>query len=246
QVDMQDFTALTCTMAAIQKDYPETQKIIFGSDDRYVELLIKNRTHFSSKWVVPYSDYESYISVVDKTNFSNLCEQLDILHPRTVVLRESETFELAYPVIIKAAQTTEYHNLDFEGKNKVYICQHEEEAATIISRIRQAGYTSDLLVQEYIPGDDTHLGIVTVYVSHKDLQIKLFSYANVLVDDPTPSAIGNRLAGWVRAHMQVLDPLRRMIAATSCYCFATFDVKYDARRNDYVFFEMSGRLGLSN
>ena len=246
QVDMQDFTALTCTMAAIQKDYPETQKIIFGSDDRYVELLIKNRTHFSSKWVVPYSDYESYISVVDKTNFSNLCEQLDILHPRTVVLRESESFELAYPVIIKAAQTTEYHNLDFEGKNKVYICQHEEEAATIISRIRQAGYTSDLLVQEYIPGDDTHLGIVTVYVSQKDLQIKLFSYANVLVDDPTPSAIGNSLAGWVREEKQVEEPISRMIAATGFYGFATFDVKYDARRNDYVFFEMNGRLGLSN
>ena len=58
QADMQDFTALTDTMAAIQKDYPETQKIIFGSDDRYVELLIKNKNCFSSKWLIPYTDYE--------------------------------------------------------------------------------------------------------------------------------------------------------------------------------------------
>lgn len=244
--NMHDVTALRETMAAIAHDFSGTQKIIFGSDDRYVELLIKNKTFFSADWIIPYSDYDSYISFVDKTNFRNLCEQLNILHPRTVILNASESFDLAYPVIIKPAQSSHYHHLDFEGKKKVYICQNKAEAVATIARIRLAGYTHELLVQEYIPGDDTSLGIVTVYVSQKDLQIKLFSYANVLVDDPTPSAIGNSLAGWVREESLIEEPIYRMIEATGFYGFATFDVKYDARRNDYVFFEMNGRLGLSN
>lgn len=246
QSDMQDVTALVQTMAKIERDYPSTKKIIFGSDDRYVELLIQNKLHFSKKWVVPYAGYEAYVSVADKTNFYNLCEELNIPHPQTVVIHDSEAFNLAFPVIIKAAQTPEFQNLQFEGKKKIYICQNEKEAKAVIAQIRLAGYSADLLVQEYIPGDDTYLGIVTVYVSKKDLQVKLFSYANVLVDDPTPSAIGNSLAGWVRDEKRIEEPIYRMMEATGFYGFATFDVKYDARRNEFVFFELNGRLGLSN
>lgn len=246
QTDMQDVATLVQTMTKIARDYPDTKKKIFGSDDRYVELLIKNRLHFPGDWVVPYADHDAYLAVTDKTNFYNLCERLDISHPRTAVIHNSEPFNLAFPVIIKAAQTPEFQNLQFEGKKKIYICHNEKEAATVIAQIRLAGYTSDLLVQEYIPGDDTCLGIVTVYVSKKDLQVKLFSYANVLVDDPTPSAIGNSLAGWVREEKRIEEPIYKMMAATGFYGFATLDVKYDARRDAFVFFELNGRLGLSN
>lgn len=246
QSHMQDVTALRETMAAIEQDYPGTKKLIFGSDDRHVELLIKHKSCFSKDWLVPYSDYESYLTVTDKTYFYELCERLDIPYPRTVIVRNSEAFELVYPVIIKPAQSSSYHNLQFDGKEKVYLCQSSEEAQAVVTRIRQAGYTQKLIVQEYIPGNDTHLGIVTVYVSQKDLQIKLFSYANVLVDDPTPSAIGNSLAGWVREEKRIEEPISRLIEATGFYGFATLDVKYDARRNEYIFFELNGRLGLSN
>lgn len=246
QLQMTDIESMLETMVAIEIQEPETKKIIFGSDDRYVSFLIENRMLFGPNWLVPYPDEQTYEAVTDKTLFYELCEQLDVAYPRTVVLDRTSTFDLTYPVIIKAAQTPEYQNLDFEGKKKVYLCQTQEEAWQNIALIRQAGYTAALIVQEYIPGDDTSLGIVTAYVAKKDGQIKLISYANVLVDDPTPSAIGNSLAGFVREEESIKEPIQRIVEASGFYGFMTFDVKYDARRCEYIFFEVNGRLGLSN
>ncbi|MDE1548262.1 carbamoyl phosphate synthase-like protein [Jeotgalibaca caeni] len=244
---MTDFHSFQKTMLQIENQYPDCQKLLFGSDDRYVEDLLRWRDTFPSHWVVPYVERETYEAVTNKVRFHELCEAVGVPHPRTVVLtKEDQDFTLPYPVIIKPADTPAYQRMDFAGKKKVYICLDEVEASRRIALIRQNGYQEDLIVQEYITGNDETLGVAMVYVAKYDRKVKLHSFANVLVDDPTPSAIGNSLASIVVEEEELTESIEKIFAATNFYGFATFDVKYDSRKQQYVFFELNARLGSSN
>ena len=247
QASPMDIDQLLQTLDQIDRDYPEAEKLIFGSDDCYVELLVEHRHRFAEKWQVPYVERETYDQVTVKSSFYELCQQIGVSYPRTSILNsDNRRFSLGFPVIVKPAQTPDYQTLRFEGKQKVYICYDEQEASEKIALIYKNGYSGELIVQEYIQGDDQTLGIVTAYVAKKDRQLKLLSYSNVLVDDPTPSAIGNSLAGIVRREPEIEESVKKLLAASDFYGFATFDVKYDQARDEYVFFELNGRLGSSN
>lgn len=248
QVDhLANFSSFMTAMEQLDAAYPTQKKIIFGSDDYYVENLIHWADAFPSEWIIPYAKKSIYESVTDKTNFYQLCETLDIPYPRTVVMDEIEEINsFSYPVIVKPAQTEPYQKLSFAGKRKVYICQDEAMFQEAFQFMRDNHYTGEIIVQEYIPGCDTHLGIVTAYVAKKDRQLKLLSYANVLIDDPTPDAIGNSLVCLTQENPELEESIQKIFAATDFYGFATFDVKYDARTKQYVFFELNARLGSSN
>lgn len=247
QSNIMNIEQLMSTFQQIEADFPNSKKLLFGSDDCYVELLINKREQFSNQWIVPYVEKETYKQVTDKSRFYDLCHQIGVPYPRTSIVKKAEqTFSLTFPVIIKPAQTPDFQILSFEGKQKVYICYDMQEASENISLIYQNGYQGELIVQEYIQGDDQSLGIVTAYVAKKDRKLKLVSFANVLVDDPTPSAIGNSLAGIVRKEPALMESIIKIVEASDFYGFATFDVKYDSDRGKYVFFELNGRLGSSN
>lgn len=66
------------------------------------------------------------------------------------------------------------------------------------------------------------------------------------MEDHTPSAIGNHLTIWAREEQKIVASVQKLIAETEFYGFSNFDVKYDKRKDDYVFFELNGRLGVSN
>lgn len=247
QKKMDDLLSFFETIHQIDQDYPTVPKIILGSDDLYVEILLRNRDLFSSDWVIPYVDRKTYCLMNNKHSFYEICEKAAVPYPQTVILTgKASRFDLPFPVIIKPSQSSLYQPLRFLGKKKVYICQTEEEAKETVRFIRENGYREELVIQEYIAGDDSCLGIVTAYVSQKDYEIKLISFGGVLLDDHTPTAIGNSLAVLVREETRIRESVRKILQSASFYGFATFDVKYDAIHDRYVFFELNARLGSSN
>ena len=95
-----------------------------------------------------------------------------------------------FPVILKPANVVIYNHLNFEGKNKIYKIETQEELAKTIKIIIQAGYKDRLIIQEFIPGDDSNLFDSVVYVDRNG-KVKVQSFAQIGLQERTKSMVGN-------------------------------------------------------
>lgn len=228
--------------------YPQTQKIILGSDDWFVEQVIKERAIFEGDWLVPYVDQETLNRAVNKSSFYEVCEKHQIPHPRTY---DSDGDLSLLPAdqayVVKAANTPVYQNLEFEGKEKVFICENRAEAEAAINLIRQAGYQDEIVLQDFISSQPPEQATITLYRSPHDQEIKLFSFGRIMVEDPTPLALGNYLTILTgEAPQKVLADASTLMEALNWTGFANFDLIYDSRQQVFNFLELNPRLGISN
>lgn len=110
--------------------------------------------------------------------------------------------------------------------------------------VRQGGYTADLLLQEYIPGPDTALGVVNAYCA-RDGSVPWIVQGQVLLQERTPEGIGNYgaiLTEPARQDTALLESLANLLRRSGWRGYANFDLKYD-RCGEPVLFEMNPRQG---
>ena len=55
-------------------------------------------------------------------------------------------------------------SVDFEGRKKAFIIEDRAEFDKIVERIYQAGYNYEMIVQDFIPGDDSNMRVLNAYV----------------------------------------------------------------------------------
>lgn len=239
--------ALLTLLKNIDKRYPTIKKILLASTDNSVELLITHKSHFPKNWIIPYVDKEVFYRATNKASFYTICESESVPYPKTLVINEYEPhLPFGFPIIIKPTNSMKYHAIDYPGKEKVYICEDHATYKKSIHDMRHNGYDDEIILQEYLPGDDSLVGVATVYSSHKTGEVKVISFGQTLLEDHTPSAIGNHLAILTKKDDQIVRDVTKLIHATGWTGFSNFDVKYDSRDQTYKFFELNARLGRSN
>lgn len=235
------------TIGMIEKDFPGIKKIIIGADDRYAEMLVRLQRHFPEQWVVPYVSEEVFGRATNKESFYAVCEKAGVPYPKTLVITEfEEKLPFEFPIVVKPADSPAYQSLHFAGKEKVFFAKSLDEYRRIFRLMRGGGYREPIVVQEFVPGDDRSLAVVTAYTSPEDREVKLIVFGQILLEDHTPSGIGNHLAILARPEDSITEDVRKLIAETGFTGFSNFDLKYDERTGRYVFFELNGRLGVSN
>ena len=114
----------------------------------------------------------------------------------------------------------------------------------MVDTVRQGGYAGDLLLQEYIPGPDTALGVVNAYCA-KDGSVPWMVQGQVLLQERTPEGIGNYaaiLTEPARQDTALLVALAALLRRSGWRGYANFDFKYD-RSGKPVLFEMNPRQG---
>ena len=97
-----------------------------ASADRLVWLLVQVRDRLPAHLTVPYVARPLLERMTDKASFSQVCEELGVPHPRTVVVdcaveQDPDTSGLTFPVFAKAASTVEYAKVSFPGKSKGFV-----------------------------------------------------------------------------------------------------------------------------
>ena len=101
-----------------------------------------------------------------------------------------------------------------------------------------------MLLQEYIPGPDTRLGVVNAYCA-RDGSVPWLVQGQPLLQERTPEGTGNYAAVLVepvRQDTALLDTLRGLLQAAGWRGYANFDLKYD-RSGTPVLFELNPRPG---
>ena len=116
-----------------------------------------------------------------KTYFFDCSKKTDI--------KEVINYFSEYPLIIKPSDVVEYHNLDIV-LDKVFKVYEESELEETINKIKNANYSGTLIIQEFIPGDDSQLFDSLFYVG-KDKKAKLATFAQIGLQERTPTGIGN-------------------------------------------------------
>ena len=141
-----------------------------------------------------------------------------------------------------------YNHLSFEGKNKIYKVHNEKELLDTISIIREGGYEDILIVQEFIPGDDSCLFDAVLYVNTKG-NVEFMSFAQIGLQERTKGMVGNAavlINGFNTTEGDVLKmskAIKTFMETISYRGFAEIDMKYDVRDHTFKVLEINARQG---
>lgn len=241
------------TMAALGREVTAAGKVglVVGCGDHYVRLIARHREELEPWCFVPYCPYDLMEELQRKDRFYDLCEELGIDYPRTAYLHctEGAAFELPgdlrFPIVAKPSHWSSYHPVQFEGKRKIFFLDTPEELETVWRRLSATAYDEELVVQEYVAGDDTAMRIVSALVG-ADGEIVFLEGGHVLLEDHAPFAIGNPAIIVPTDEPELLEGARRILEATGYRGMANFDVKVDATDGSFRFFEINTRSGGSS
>ncbi len=248
--DGHDPQQLVDRLLEVARSMPERRLLLMANSDWLVRVVVQHREELEKFYAVPFLSQELLDQISDKATFAEICERLGISVPRTIVQdfatgAPDVAVDLEFPVIAKAASSADYQDVEFAGKKKVFEIATPAELAWLWGALRGAGFQGRFVVQELVPGDDTQMRSITAYVdSHGE--ITLLCSAHVLLEEHTPSGLGNPAAMITDRDDAMLAQARTFLAETGYRGFANFDVKVDPRSGQFRFFEVNPRIGRNN
>ena len=222
--------------------------ILMGCTDEYAEFIIDHRDLLSKSYITPYIDRQLKDKLIEKESFYKMCEEKGLHYPKTYIFSKGDPisdFEFSYPLIIKPSDSVSYWQFPFEGMKKVYIAKDKDEFIKITNRIYEGKYHKNLIIQDFIPGDDSNMRVLTCY-SDRNAKVKMMSLGHVLLEEHTPTAIGNHAAIITEYNEELMNGIKDFLESIAYVGYSNFDIKYDPRDNKYKLFEVNLRQGRSN
>ena len=229
--------------------HPDKPVLCIGCGDSYVKLCAENRDQFPPNVIAPYISGELMNTLINKEKFYALCDQYGLDHPATVVHRAQmgHDFELPFdaPYICKPSNGVEYWAHPFEGNDKVFILNTRQELEATLDKVYASGYSDSMIIQEFIPGDDSFMRVLTNY-SDRNGQVKMMCLGHVLLEEHTPHGLGNHAVILLEENEALCLKIKAFLEELGYVGFSNFDIKYDARDGKYKAFEINCRQGRSN
>lgn len=232
----------------LKKDYDIL--ILIASSDQYAELCIENRSELEQHYSMPFAPTNLLTDLVDKKSFYEKCEEYQLDYPKTTFISKENYKEISnpysFPVVLKASNSIKYFNLSFKGKKKAFILNSNEELSRTLKAIYETtDYDDYMILQDYIPGDDSNMYVLNAYVNSKG-KTTLMCLGHSLMEDPSPDLIGNYLAITNANADEVYPKFKDFLENIGYRGFANFDMKYDRRDGKYKVFEINLRQGRSS
>jgi len=247
--NLEEEGTLKRVVSDLAQEFKDKTIILLGCGDSYIELLAKNKENFPGNTIAPYVDYSKMQTLINKESFYQICDRFGLPHPTTFIYRrgmgEEITLPFEYPVVVKPANQVAYWKNPFPGQKKVYKAGRSQELFQIVSRIYSSGYRDNLIIQDFVPGDDTFMRVLTCYSSRSG-KVKLAALGHVLLEEHTPHGIGNHAAIINVENDALVNKVRKFLDDISYVGFSNLDIKYDVRDKTYKFLELNARQGRSN
>ena len=245
------------TLNAYAKKSQFNQIVLIATSDKYVRLIAENKDALDKKFVFNYPSLETVNTLLVKDNFyTAFKDRLEL--PKTLVysckektgLDEISKQGFMYPLILKPGNGVEYNKHHFDGMSKVYKLNSHEEVSSTIDLIQNSGYTDNLILQEFIPGDDCEL-FDAVFYAGSDKKVQLMTFAQIGLQERTPTGVGNCtvLVNGFDEHgykEELVCKMKDFLESIGYQGFAEFDLKYDSRDGKYKIFEINPRQARSS
>ena len=234
---------------AVAKEFEDRTVLLLGCGDSYVQLAARYRDKLPSNVVAPYISEDLLNTLINKEHFYELCDKYGVDHPATFIYDRSmgHDFKLPWgpPYIAKPADSVAYWACGVHSLAKVYICKTWEELMESLDHVYEAGYKDHMILQEFIPGDDTYMRVLTSY-SDRNARVTTMCLGHVLLEEHSPHGIGNH-AVIITEYDEPLElQIKKLLENLHFVGFSNFDIKYDSRDKKYKVFEINCRQGRSN
>ena len=222
--------------------------ILHGSADWNTRMISLHKAELEQWYVVPYIDFELLDEITQKRRFYEICEELGIAYPKTWYIpcptehEPLDTSQFPYPLIAKPSNSAAWDDIEFPGKKKIYEIETPEELTRAFEAVCASPYQHDLIVQDFIPGDDDAIRSLTTFSDAKG-QLRVVSGGRVALQDHSPLALGNPVCILGEQVDKIIEDAERFLAHVGYRGYANFDIKYDRRDGSYRFFEVNTRPG---
>lgn len=236
-------------VSAFSEEHRDKSVLLIGCGDSYVRLCSDHMGTYPGNIIAPYPDSKLVDALFHKEHFYRICRQHDIAYPRTLIYQRKmgANFSLPFdaPYVLKPANPVLYWQFPFPTQKKVFILEDREELLNVLNDIYGAGYSDTMIIQDYIPGDDTYMRVMTGY-SNKEGRVELMALGQVLLEEHTPMGIGNHAVIINEYDQALAGELKRFLEAIGFIGFFNFDLKHDRRDGTFKVLELNVRQGRSN
>ena len=231
----------------------EYKKILLVStNETYTEYISKNKEKLNKKFVYNLPSIEIIKTLTNKENFYKTYENSELTFPKTIYFDAKkdkiENIKIQFPLVLKPANVVKYNHVDFVEKNKIYKIDNQNELEKTINVIKNSEYDDRLIIQEFIPGDDSYLFDSVVYVD-KNSKCKVISFAQIGMQERTKSMVGNAallINGFNTFDGNTEKQINNIISfieKIGYMGFAEIDMKYDYRDKTFKVLEINARQG---
>lgn len=248
--NLEDDEVFCDTLIKFASRYPKEQTLLLvPCGDNYIKLLVRNQDKLRPYYRFECIDEELLMRLSIKESFYKVCTEHGFAFPKTTTCTfenyKTVTLPFDFPVIIKPSNSVAYWNCKFPHKKKVFIAENKQEFDAILNAIYGSSYKDHLILQEYIPGDDSNMRVMNCY-SGKDKKVKLIALGNALLEEHSPEGIGSYAAIINSVDNELSERMKNFLEDIGYIGFSNFDMKYDPRDGQYKLFEMNLRQGRSS
>ena len=225
--------------------------LLISSNETYGEYIAKNIDKLKNKFYFNYPSVELQSTLVNKELFYKTYANSILDLPQTIYFNVSKDNKIPknikYPIIVKPANVIKFKHANFKGKKKIYKLENEKELKEVIKCFKNSIYDDTLIIQEYIPGDDSHLHDAVVYCD-KNGKCQFVSFAQIGLQEHGSRMIGNA-AVLINGYTEFdgvdeqINKIKSFMESINYKGFAEFDMKYDAREKKYKVMEINARQG---
>ena len=230
--------------------------LVIPCHDVYVRLLLENAEAISEHFVFNSPNLKIVEAFLVKEVFYKAFSKAGLKFAKTIYYdcKEKETApipsDMYYPLIIKPSNGIEYNKHHFDAQPKVFKATTPDNAVKFIDKVKSSGYEDTLIVQEFIPGDDSYLFDCVFYVNTKG-KAELATFAQIGLQEHSPSAIGNctvLMNGYNQFGKteETVKELKNFLESIGYTGFAEFDLKYDRRDQTFKVMEINPRQARSS
>ncbi len=238
-------------MINVGKEYKNKydKLILLSCAEWYTNLIVNNKDLLEKYFVIPFSNKDLKDKLENKESFYKICEKYNLDYPKTYIVTyknyKKTNLPFSFPVAIKPASSTDYSKVDFKGKEKSYKAKNQEELEKIINNIYSSDYRSNIIVQDFIPGNDDTMWVMNCY-SNKDGKVKMMCLGHCILEEHTPYGIGNYKALISDGNEKLYKQIKKFLEDIKYIGYSNFDFKYDYRDNKFKLFEINIRQGRSS
>lgn len=238
-------------LTEIAERHPGSILILLPCDETSLDLVERRRADLESLYHIAAAEPEALARARDKRTLDDVCRLLGLAVPvsitalpRQLAAGEVDAAGLTLPVVVKPTLSGRYESLRFEGKKKVYTAATWNDVIEFARKLSAVGFDEPVLVQEFIPGDDTWGRTVTCFIDRQH-RPTLVASGQLLLGMHSPTMIGNSAAILTMDIPETRDALD-ILGHLGYTGFANFDLKVDPRDGIARFLDLNARIGRPN
>lgn len=211
--------------------------LVIPADDATLSVVSKHKSELENYHIVACPDRSITERIIDKKHTYALAEKIGMLVPRTLVPKGFDEVvkygkSIDYPCLVKPCESHRYYEV---FKRKMVKVENYDE---LLFAYRQAtGQGIEVMLQEYIPGDDDRGVNYNSYFWGGEPLIE-FTAEKVRL---SPQGFGVPSVVISKEIPEVVDAGRMILKAIGYSGFSCTEFKKDARDGKYKFMEVNGR-----